>query len=77
MKRIIEWILTNGRLEQFRLAEEVEAADSERIERSGKDRMLFTLDEQCKRNSCRTPRKTNRYETDSFGGLLPSWFSLL
>ena len=32
MKGIIEWIFTNGWLEQFRLAEEVEIADSERIE---------------------------------------------
>ena len=36
MKRIIEWILTNGWLEQFRLTEEVETAVSERIERSEK-----------------------------------------
>ena len=36
MKRITEWILSNGWLEQFRLAKEVEIAVNERTTRSGK-----------------------------------------
>ena len=36
MKRMTEWILSNGWLEQFRLAEEVEIAIKERMTRSGK-----------------------------------------
>ena len=36
MKRITGWILSNGWLEQFQLAEEVEIAVGERITRSRK-----------------------------------------